>query len=76
MRGAGGCDQAARFQFGSSASVLTFNYNVMVSLENRLGKTFIMNYVASANTSHSGGQQVFGTNISDFDQFLTLLSQF
>lgn len=62
---------------GSGSGALTTNYNVMVSLENRLGKAFIMDYVASPGSTHTGGQAVFGAqNVADFEQFMTLLSQF
>jgi hypothetical protein len=63
------------FVVGSSTSALNTNFNVFRGLMGR-GKPFLMNYVASTNTSHQGGQAVQGAqNIADFDQFLTLLQQ-
>lgn len=73
----GSASNVHTFVFGNDVNAQTTNFNVMVNLENRFGKAFLMNYVASPFTAHPGAQAVFGTqNIADFDEFLTLLSQF
>jgi hypothetical protein len=62
------------FVLGSGTAALNTNFQVFRGLIAR-GKPFLMNYVASTNTSHSGGMAVAAKDVADFDAFLTLLTQ-
>jgi hypothetical protein len=73
----GGLGQAQHvFQVGTSAAIVQANFNVWLGLKAR-GKPFLMTLLTSANTTHGGGQVVFGTQaVTELDQFLTLLTAF